>query len=264
MIEGLFVYVVIILVALFGYLVHSLSGSGAVAAALVGISIYIGYEIEGLIVLGVFFGTSTLWSKYKREKKRDLTEKVEKGDRRDWIQVFANGGIAALISICYAFSGWSSLVYLFLISLAAANSDTWASEIGSLSKRAPFFILSFKRVEKGTSGAVSLLGTCAALAGSFVIGYIGYLLFEPIHFYSLLFVTLFGFLGNLFDTLLGATIQVVYRCSVCSIKTERTLHCGITTVKEKGWTFFNNDVVNVTAIILSTVIGGIAVQLFLT
>ncbi len=54
----------------------------------------------------------------------------------------------------------------FIVCIASANSDTWASEIGSLSKKNPIYIRTFKRIERGTSGAISLLGSIAALSGS--------------------------------------------------------------------------------------------------
>ncbi|WP_110111335.1 DUF92 domain-containing protein [Bacillus sp. CGMCC 1.16541] len=256
MIEEMVVFFCIVFISLIGYIARSLSASGAIAASLVGISIYVGYEMKGLVVLGVFFGTSTVWSKYKKEKKGTLEDKVEKSDRRDWIQVLANGGIAASISLLSVFTDNPYLVYGFLISLAAANSDTWASEIGSLSKRSPLFILSFKRVDKGTSGAVSPLGTLAALGGALIIAYTGYLLFDLIDFYALLFITVFGFVGNVFDTLLGATVQVVYRCSVCMRETEKRSHCGVNTEQQKGYLLFNNDVVNVASVLAATIIGG--------
>ena len=36
---------------------------------------------------------------------------------------------------------------------------------------------------------------------------------------------LFGFIGNLIDTLLGAFVQAGYQCSNCGLKTEKTIHC---------------------------------------
>ena len=62
--------------------------------------------------------------------------------------------------------------------MAAANSDTWASEIGSMSKGKPISVKTFKRAERGTSGAVSLLGTFAAVVGSFLIALPSYFLFD--------------------------------------------------------------------------------------
>ena len=48
------------------------------------------------------------------------------------------------------------------------------------------------------------------------------------------------------DSLLGATVQVIYTCPACGKETERhPLHaCGTQTVYKRGWRWMNNDAVN--------------------
>ena len=76
----------------------SLSYSGAFGAMIVGTLIFgLGGPKWGLI-LGLFFVTSSLLSHYKEEHKQVVAEKFEKGSQRDFFQVMANGGIAALLA----------------------------------------------------------------------------------------------------------------------------------------------------------------------
>lgn len=243
MIETLFIFIIIILFSYLGYLLKSLSFSGAIAAIFVGMAIFAGYGVKGLILLGVFFATSSFWSKYKASSKSRLEEKLAKGARRDWRQVAANGGGAALFSmLCFIHYDKAWLIG-FIVCLASANSDTWASEIGSLSKKNPIDVRSLNRVEKGTSGAISLLGSTAALFGSLFISISSLMLFQLNIFYVVM-VFLFGFLGNVLDTFIGAYYQQLYRCHECGMETEKIFHCQRPTRRIKGIAFVDNDMVN--------------------
>ena len=234
-----------------------LDKSGSIAAFFVGLGIQLGFHYQGFILLGVFFLTSSLLSKFKKDRKARMEDMHEKGSTRDYMQVIANGGAAALASLCYGWSGEHGLIILFAVLLAAANSDTWASEIGPLSKRKPFSIRTFRSAAAGTSGAMSLLGTLAGMLGSVLIGFCAYFLF-PISVYEFLLISLFGFIGNITDTVLGAYVQAEYQCTVCGEKVEKRIHHGKQAKKIKGFSFLNNDAVN----ILSGVIAACLASLF--
>ncbi|TDL77187.1 DUF92 domain-containing protein [Rhodococcus qingshengii] len=243
MIQNLIIISIIILGGFAGYRERSLSSSGANAAVAVGVAVYFGFGLKGLFLLGLFFATSSFWSKYKSSAKKDIEEKLAKGTTRDWRQVLANGGCAALLSIIYYFQ--QDMIWLigFVVCLASSNSDTWASEIGTLSKRKPVYIRTFKPIEKGTSGAISLLGTAAALFGSMLITFAGAWLFR-LGIFHFLIIFLFGFLGNVIDTLFGAYYQQVYICTKCGIETEKKVHCKTSTKRIKGYHLVDNDMVN--------------------
>ncbi|WP_077213974.1 DUF92 domain-containing protein [Bacillus dakarensis] len=245
---------IIIVTAFLGYQLRFLSISGSIAAFSVGILTVLGLGIKGLILLGVFFATSSFWSKYKRMYKSKIEERHEKGSQRDWQQVMANGGAASIISICYLIDHNNIWIYAFSILIASSNSDTWASEVGTLSRSQPISIVTFSRVAKGTSGAVSILGTITAVLGSLLIaGISSYLFGLSIYITGLIF--LFGFLGNVIDSILGATLQAVYRCETCHLETEKTIHCGKRTTLIHGFSFLNNDVVNFCSSLLALLIG---------
>ena len=58
-------------------------------------------------------------------------------------------------------------------ALAAAQADTWATEIGARASRPPRLITTSKRVPRGTSGGVTPLGTGGGVAGAVLISFIG-------------------------------------------------------------------------------------------
>lgn len=134
---------------------------------------------KGLVVLGAFFFSSILLSKWKSKVKEPSEERLAKGSRRDWRQVLANGGPAVLFLIIYHFERDIQWLWAFIAAIAAANADTWASEIGIVGKKKPISVKTWKQVEKGVSGAVSLVGTAGAVGGAAWIAVIAYLLYLP-------------------------------------------------------------------------------------
>jgi uncharacterized protein (TIGR00297 family) len=239
------------IVAIGGFVVRSLSISGALATVLVGTAVAAGFAWKGLCLLGVFFVTSSFWSHFCHRKKERVAEKVAKGSQRDYIQVFANGSIPATISLLSLF--FSSFVWqgLFIVSIAAANADTWASEIGSLSRQSPRLVTTWEKTEPGTSGAVTWLGLAASCLGAGLIAVVGSLLWDGV---PVVAVSIAGFLGCMIDTYLGAVWQAMYRCEVCGIETEKTEHCQQKTVHIKGIRLLNNDLVNWLAIACSLIV----------
>jgi len=237
------------IVAFGAYRVHSLSRSGAYAAVVVGTLIFGAGGLPWAVLLLTFFITSSLLSHSFRKRKQGLDEKYSKGNRRDAGQVFGNGALAALFAGLHFFYPAVPWVWLgFAASLAAVNADTWATELGVLNPHEPRMLTDLRRpVEKGTSGAVSLVGTLAALAGAALIGLLAAWL-GPFPFSWAVFsgVTLAGLLGSLFDSFLGATVQAIYECPACRKETERhPLHtCGTPTTLKRGWPWLANDMVN--------------------
>ncbi|MBM0064364.1 DUF92 domain-containing protein [Alkalicoccobacillus gibsonii] len=247
---------VVIFLAWSAFKLKKLTKSGAITAVFVGFFISYGLGINGLVVLGAFFISSSALSSIFKPKREGLIE--EKGSQRDAYQVLANGGVAALISLLHAFNPSAIYQAAFIASLAAANSDTWASEIGKLNKSNPFHVLSFKRVQAGTSGAVSPLGTIAAFAGAAFIA-LSAMLFTwdsfTWQFPIICGIIVAGFVGNLADTIFGATIQVTYTCEVCGETTERLVHCEQETKHRSGLKWVTNDTVNALCTVMGAVTG---------
>ena len=245
------------LIAFLAYRRGSLSQSGAAGALVVGTLIFgLGGWVWG-VLLAVFFISSSLLSHFKEREKAAVAEKFEKGHRRDMGQVLANGGLGAVIAVLSAIVPGSAVppgtwFFLFLGVMATVTADTWATELGTLSKGAPRLITNGRAVEVGTSGGVSPLGTGVSFAGGLLIGLTAGLL-APLAgllpWSAALPVALIGALsgaaGSLIDSLLGATIQQIYYCDTCTKETERKLHrCGTTTRPLRGWSWMNNDLVN--------------------
>ncbi len=242
----LYGFILAIIIAYLAYRAHSLSKSGVLAATLVGTVVFGLGGLQWAILLMIFFVTSSGLSRAFKKRKQGLNEKFSKGSERDAGQVFGNGGLATLFVLVYALYPESIVGWLgFAASLAAVNADTWATELGVLNPTAPRMVTDLrKRVEKGTSGGISLFGTLASLFGASIIAL-------PAAWFAnnwILFpmIALAGLAGSLFDSLLGATVQAMYFCPTDQKETEKhPLHtCGTETVHIRGWEWLDNDWVN--------------------
>jgi uncharacterized membrane protein len=161
--------------------------------------------------------------------------------------VFANGGLGAglaLAAVLLPDQSWPWVA--FVGAMAAVNADTWATELGVLSRVPPRLITSGQVVERGTSGGISAAGTLAAFGGAALIG-LAAAYFTPEQVSRIFAAAILGGLGGaFFDSFLGATVQAIYRCPACQKETERHPRhlCGTETVQVRGWRWLNNEWVN--------------------
>ncbi len=215
---------------------------GALGAFIMGLFIFGSGGWKFLVPIGLFFLTSSFLSKILKNDKDKNFESFGKGSRRDLIQVYANGVIPMLISIWWLYDPSEILYIAFLASVASATADTWATEIGIYSKIAPRNCISFRKLKPSVSGGVTLFGTIASLLGAGIISLSAQFFLQSSA--QALLVLLAGFTGSIFDSIIGATVQAIYVCNKCGKRTERSQHCGNSTVLESGNKTINNDMVN--------------------
>jgi len=241
-------------IGLLGYWRGALSASGVVGALLCGGLIFGLGGWEWGVLLIVFFVSSSALSFYRSHDKQHLGEKFAKGHRRDLGQALANGGLAALLAVLSLI--WPHPLWFFGCAgaLAAVNADTWATELGVLSRCPPRLVTTGRVAEPGSSGAVSRLGSAAALSGGVLIGLVAgieaLILRASMGRAAILVLAagLGGVAGAFADSLLGATAQAMYWCDTCAKETERRVHrCGTTTRQVRGARWLGNDTVNALA-----------------
>ena len=260
---------------------RALSTDGALAAVVVGTVVFgIGGAAWAILLLAFFISSSAL-TRWRAAAKAAAGEEVVKGGRRDAVQVLANGGVATAIAALHGLRPDLALFPAFAGAIAAATADTWATEVGLLSRAAPRLITTGRRVPAGTSGGVTPLGTAAALAGGVFIGTLAGVLVHvgwtgPSHSVGdvvaaasaatradagaaariALATPAAALLAALFDSLLGATVQATYRCPRCDRTTERRVHrCGTRTARTRGLAWIDNDAVNLAATAAGAAVG---------
>jgi len=220
------------------------------------------------VLLLTFFVSSNILTAYRKKDKKDVQDKFDKGGERDTSQVLANGLAGFIFAIGHLLIFVlgdntatniiisNAFVFALVTAIATTNADTWGTEIGILSQDQPYWILNLrKKVERGTSGGISPKGTGAAFIGSLIVAAIGLLIAiiwkNPIPagstwqiyvFFSVAAIA--GLIGAMIDSLLGATIQGFFKCTVCGKGTEKRIHCNEQTTLQRGKEWFRNDHVN--------------------
>jgi uncharacterized protein (TIGR00297 family) len=202
---------------------HKLTLGGAWLGGGVGLLIFLGTGYLGLALLGLFFGLGTAASAWRVADKRQLGLAEENKGRRTAGQVLANAGVAGVLALLsWLFPAFASLGKLMLAgSFAAATADTLASELGNIYGSRYVNILSFRPDKRGENGVISLEGTLLGAAGSTLLAlvYCAGQNWGP----WLWWLPVAGTVGNLVDSLLGATLERQGRLSNNTVNLLNTL-----------------------------------------
>lgn len=150
------------------------------------------------------------FTRYGYSHKAKLGIAQSHGGVRGYKNVYSNSLVPLVLAVCYGvyrnevFN--EIFIYAFIASVATANGDTLASEIGETSRSKPRMITTLKETEPGVDGGVTPLGEAASIAGALIIGILAAVtgMTGP---FGILVGAIGGFLGTNFDSFLGATLQ---------------------------------------------------------
>lgn len=224
---------------------------------LVASAVFTGYT--GVATFSISFVGAVAVGLVKRQKRKEREEGLyQRQGARCIVQVLANAMPALIYGSIYFATGIHAFLVASVATIVAGVADSFASDLGILSDGKVINILTFKETTRGMSGGVSLLGTMSALTTSAVVATLVFLVGD-VGVKGLWITALTGFMGTLIDSVLGASLQGSYRCTVCGKATERRLHCGEPTEKIKGLTCVTNDVVNVLSLMLA---GALSIGLY--
>ncbi|MDR1954503.1 MAG: DUF92 domain-containing protein [Candidatus Methanoplasma sp.] len=202
------------------YQFRMLTLSGAIASFFVGYIVGIFGTIEWLILLVAFTFAGLIATKMDMNDKAECGLQEGNFGERSHKNVLGVGIPACIFAILYGTSDTIltpllgalpiqynfALTVAFITTLTVAAADTVASEIGIRDKRV-WLITTFERVKRGTNGGVSVLGTASSAAAAVFTGVVGWLLIFKGLDILVVVPIVFGIMGNLLDSVLGATLE---------------------------------------------------------
>lgn len=184
------------------YILNWLTLDGVTSATLFGIIAYGFAGFFGATVILGFFITSSILSINQNDGINQIYF------RRNGTQVWANGFWFAFWVIFWFIT--DSIIFLIAASAAVSFStaDTWGSEIGGKRVQGTTWSFgAFNKVEAGTDGGISVVGTIATFCGASFIGGVFWLFFPQMPTGYLLIIILLGLIGSFVDSWLGTYIQ---------------------------------------------------------
>ena len=233
--------VLLVVVAGLSVRLRWLTAGGAAGAAVLGFAAVAAFSWPGLAALFAPFLAANLLGK--------LPGGPPSEGPRTLRQVAANGLPAAGGIVWKALGADFTGFVAFAGALSALGADTVATEAGTRWGGRPRHVLSGAPLAPGESGGVTTLGLFASLGGAFLapmalVGAAG-LLGRRGSLEVVLLVAAAGFLGGLFDSVLGACLQRKGTCAVCGATAESREHCGVAvTLAPRRLAALDNDAVN--------------------
>ena len=194
-------------VAALGYRARTVSISGTIAGALIGIAIWIGGGGAAWALLFASFFVATATSRVGLDQKAGLGIEEDRGGRRGAGNAIANCGVAvaaAIAAVATPYLGAS--LFALTAALTAGGSDTVASEIGKAWGRRTFLVTTLRRVPAGTPGAMSLEGTVAGIVAAFALAAFAAML-QLIPPNAIPLIVVGATAGALVESVLGATLE---------------------------------------------------------
>ncbi len=186
---------------------RAVDASGFAAGLVVGTSIFTFAGWRGYLMLIGFFLVGSVTTRIGYAAKAAAGIAQEKGGARGARNAVANctaGVFCVLLAAITPYEPW--LWIAFVATFATAAFDTVSSEIGQVYGRRTVLITSLRPVPRGTEGAISLEGTVAGMAASWLLAGLG-VACGLIPVAGLLPVAAGAFAGAMGESYLGASLE---------------------------------------------------------
>ena len=165
------------------------------------------------VVFYLLFGSLVTKIGYEFKRQKGIAEK--RGGRRGPENVLGSAATGLFFAVMVKLNFANLLFYQigFAASFAAKLADTFGSEIGKRFGGNTYLITSFRKVDRGTEGGVSLEGTIASALGAIIMSLTMLTLSIITTKHQFVIVSISGFLATISESIIGAKFQEKYKLS---------------------------------------------------
>ena len=190
------------------YKLQCLTKDGALASFVVGAIVGVFGSLNAFFLLTVFTVAGFFATLRGIDKKKAAGLQEGQRGERTWKNIVGVGlppVLVVLLNYVYPLSP-ELFAILFISTITVAGADTIASEVGVRDPKV-YMITTFKRVEPGVNGGVSLTGTAMSTVASLLIAILGWFVMMGNLDILLLIPFVAGVVGNLMDSVFGAVLE---------------------------------------------------------
>ncbi|MDR6941471.1 DUF92 domain-containing protein [Mucilaginibacter pocheonensis] len=186
---------------------RKLTPVAAITGAVVACFVFAGAGYTGIAMMTTFFILGSGATSWQRHKKQGFTNPEEHKKGRTASQVLANAGVGAIAGLLSQLLPLYTHLFVLMMaaSFASATADTLSSELGTVYGRRFFNIITWRPDACGLDGVISLEGTLIGVVGCVIIAIV-YTMGFGWNIWSISII-IAGTIGNLFDSILGATLE---------------------------------------------------------
>ncbi len=184
---------------------RGVSRSGALAGGIACFLLFAGIGPVAFATLAALFVMTWVSTRLGYRRKLALGVAERREGRTAW-QVLANLAVAGVASFVFGATGSTGWLVAAVAALTEAATDTVASEIGQSAGGDARLITTWARVAAGTDGGITVPGSIAGLAAGLAMAAVA-AIGGMISLSQVWIPVTAGFVGMLFDSLLGATVQ---------------------------------------------------------
>ncbi|MDE1823231.1 MAG: DUF92 domain-containing protein [Candidatus Micrarchaeota archaeon] len=182
----------------------TLDSRGIVAAFVLAVLIFLLGGAYGFFFIAVILTFLVISALVTLAGRREKLAMASYRSMRGWRNVAANGIVPLLAALGYSLGAAGPYAHAFVVvyvaSVAAAAADKFGSELGVLDG-SPVSIVTFRKVKKGVSGAVTPFGLAMSLVAAVVIAVFVFVV--GMGWPAFVIVAASGFIGSLVDSLFG-------------------------------------------------------------